>query len=646
MAHRRARSTATVTDSHGNPVAGDSVGFSASDVGVHFGSVTDHGDGTYTATVTSSTTVHAITITATDSSPAPSVAGQTTLMQTPGPATGVAVGLSPGSIVANGASTSTVTATVTDAQGHLLSGESVSFSSSDAGATIGLVSDHGDGTYTATVTSSTTAHAITITATDSSVAPSVAGHTTLTQTPGPATGVAVGLSPGSIVANGASTSTVTATVTDSHGNPVAGDSVGFSASDVGVHFGSVTDHGDGTYTATVTSSTTVHAITITATDSSPAPSVAGQTTLMQTPGPATGVAVGLSPGSIVANGASTSTVTTATVTDAQGHLLSGESVSFSSSDAGATIGLVSDHGDGTYTATVTSSTTAHAITITATDSSVAPSVAGHTTLTQTPGPATGVAVGLSPGSIVANGASTSTVTATVTDSHGNPVAGDSVGFSASDVGVHFGSVTDHGDGTYTATVTSSTTVHAITITATDSSPAPSVAGQTTLMQTPGPATGVDPGPNPTPGPTTNPGPSAGPTPDPATSVTGPSGAEIRRLLLRILVPRGKAARIAELSRRHGYSFAFDSPTAGRLSVSWYRVSRGAHVTKAKPKPVLVARAAVLLSKAGRARIKIALTSNGTRLLRHAAKLQLTAKGAFTPAGAQQVSATKTFSVSR
>ena len=113
------------------------------------------------------------------------------LIQTVGPAAGVSVALSPGSIVANGSSQSAATATVRDAQGRPISGDHVSFFSSDGSEKFGSVIDHGDGTYTATITSSTVASYPTITATDSSVSPSVSSHATLTQSPGPAASVTV-----------------------------------------------------------------------------------------------------------------------------------------------------------------------------------------------------------------------------------------------------------------------------------------------------------------------------------------------------------------------------------------------------------------------------------------------------------------------
>ena len=129
---------------------------------------------------------------------------------------------------------------------------------------------------------------------------------------------------------------------------------------------------------------------------------------------------------------------------------------------------MSDNGDGTYSATLTSSTTAGSPTITATDNTLG--ISGQATLTQTAGPAAHVSVSLLPTSIPADGASTSTATATVTDANGNGVAGETVTLSSG------GSMTDQGDGTYTGTVTSTTTAGPRTITATDGA----ISGQATL----------------------------------------------------------------------------------------------------------------------------------------------------------------------
>ena len=115
------------------------------------------------------------------------MSGTATLTQTVGPAATVKVAVSPAVIIANGTSTATATATVEDAQGHLLTAQSVSFKSTDSGQFFGQVSDNGNGTYSVQVRSSTTVGSATITATDSSVSPAVSGQGTLGQAAGPST---------------------------------------------------------------------------------------------------------------------------------------------------------------------------------------------------------------------------------------------------------------------------------------------------------------------------------------------------------------------------------------------------------------------------------------------------------------------------
>jgi len=239
----------------------------------------------------------------------------------------------------------------------------------------------------------------------------VSGHTTLTQTAGTAKNVSVQLSPAAIVANGTSTSKATAAVTDANGNPVSNDKLTFSATDPGIKFSSVAKNGNGSYSATLTGTTTAGTPVITAADTTAKPQVSGQATLTQTPG---SVTVQVSPASIVANGTSTSTAT-ATVTDANGKPLANQTVVFSSSDAGETIGPVSSPAAGTYTATITSSVTSGLVAITATVTSLAPSPVGVATLTQAPNPSTTELTSV-PGTALTN--QPVTLIATVTSSSG------------------------------------------------------------------------------------------------------------------------------------------------------------------------------------------------------------------------------------
>ena len=125
-----------------------------------------------------------------------------------------------------------------------------------------------------------------------------------------------------------------------------------------------------------------------------------------------------------------------------------------------------------------------------------------------------VDVSLDPTSIVADGASTSTVTVTVEDPFGNSMPGEEVTFSSTDDDQRFSRVTDEGDGTYTTTVVSSTTVHQVTITAA----AGQVTGRATLTQTA--AATATPTATPTDSATSSPTSEGTPTDDAPTVTAG------------------------------------------------------------------------------------------------------------------------------
>ena len=197
------------------------------------------------------------------------------------PATDVTVSLTPPSITADGSSTSTVTATVTDLNGDPMSGDTVTIGSSGAQTVGPVTAGASPGTYQATITSTTAAGQATITATDTTAGQQPSGTTTLTQVAGPATGVALALAPSSVVANGTSTSTATATVTDQNGNPVSGDTVTFESSGSQTVGAVRAGSSPGTYQATITSTTAAGQATITATDISAGAQPSGTTTLTQ-----------------------------------------------------------------------------------------------------------------------------------------------------------------------------------------------------------------------------------------------------------------------------------------------------------------------------------------------------------------------------
>jgi Invasin, domain 3 len=177
--------------------------------------------------------------------------------------------------------------TVTDATRDGISGQSLTLSSTDQRQIVGMVTDHGDGSYTATVTAPTVAGASTITATDSS-APGLAGTATLTETPGAPARLRIALNPDQIDADGHSTTSATATIVDQYGNPdgKGGDSIKFASSDPGQRIGPVTDNHDGSYTVSITASPFAGPSSISATDSTVNPSLSGLATLDElTPAP-------------------------------------------------------------------------------------------------------------------------------------------------------------------------------------------------------------------------------------------------------------------------------------------------------------------------------------------------------------------------
>src|ERR1700761_8238908 len=157
----------------------------------------------------------------------------------------VTVKLSSASVVADGSSTLTVTAVVTVA-GVRVIGHAVQFSASDPGIQFSATTEKPNGAYTAILTSSTTAGTVIVSAVDTSVTPPATGQVALSQTPGQATAMPLGLPPASIAADGNSYTTATATLADAHGNPVTGDTVGFSSSDPGQQVVQVTNGGNGT----------------------------------------------------------------------------------------------------------------------------------------------------------------------------------------------------------------------------------------------------------------------------------------------------------------------------------------------------------------------------------------------------------------
>lgn len=150
---------------------------------------------------------------------------------------------------------------------------------------------------------------------------------------------------------------------------------------------------------------------------------------------------------------------------------------------------------------------------------------------------------------------------------------------------------------------------------------------------------------------TTPTTSTAPTPAPVAKHR-PGAAAIKAALDHVLSPSGRGAHIPALLKAGGYTFAFHAPGAGRLSLTWYRVPKGAHLSddrtvKPRPKPVRVASVTAKTTRARTVKVKLKLSRAGRKQLKTAGRsLKLTALGSFTPAGAKPTTAHRTFSVRR
>jgi hypothetical protein len=86
---------------------------------------------------------------------------------------------------------------------------------------------------------------------------------------------------------------------------------------------------------------------------------------------------------------------------------------------------------------------------------------------------------------------------------------------------------------------------------------------------------------------------------------------------------------------------FTALEAGTLVVGWYELPAGAKPAKhSAAKLVLVASGQMTFAVAGTGTIKVKLTAEGKKLLKHTKQLRLTAKGAFTAMGGTLGSATR------
>jgi hypothetical protein len=338
--------------------------------------------------------------------------------------------------VADGVDSVTVTALVTDAQGNPIAGSFVTIEATGTSNTItpssGLTGV--DGGFVGKLRS-TKAELKTVSARVSGTLITQTRNVTFVPGAFSASASNVTVDKASAVADGADSVTVTALVTDAQGNPIGGASVTIEATGTG---NTITQPvgltgTDGVVVGAVRS-TVAQLKTITA----KVGGVAITTTpdVMFSAGPFSPdiSTATIAPSTVVANGVDTTVVTVA-VKDARGNPIAGSFVTIEASGVLNTIrqpaGVTGV--DGIAVGSV-KSTKAELKTITAKAGGVAITTTPDVTFTAGPFDPAASNVALDKTTVVADGTDAATVTVTVTDTQGNPIAGSSVTVEATGTG--------------------------------------------------------------------------------------------------------------------------------------------------------------------------------------------------------------------
>jgi predicted extracellular nuclease len=395
--------TATVFDQFNNPIADGVVVSFTTDFGALSSSSATTVNGTATVTL-SSTLPGVATVTATVGS----LSATVEVTFTVGAPANVTLVALPSTLPVG--SLSTLTATVTDQYGNVVAdGTLVSFTT-DLGNVSPASATTVNGVATATL-SSTVAGVATVTATVGSLSATAQ----VTFTPDVPANVALVAVPSTLPVD--NLSTLTATVTDQFGNPVAdGTTVNFTTS-LGTLSGSSATTVNGVATVTL-SSTLPGVAVVTATVGS----LNATTQVTFTAGAPFSVTLVAVPSTLPVGSLST---LTATVTDQFGNFVANGTVVNFTTSLGTLSGSSATTVNGVATVTLSSTLPGVAV-VTATVGSLS----ATRLVTFTTGPAAQLLLTATPALIFANGISQSTVLATVRDAFGNPVPNALVNFLA------------------------------------------------------------------------------------------------------------------------------------------------------------------------------------------------------------------------
>ncbi len=316
--------------------------------------------------------------------------------------------------------------------------------------TVGSLIYEGSGVYTATVTPSTSTTPATATVTARDLGVSGSANLILD----PITSLSL-VSPISPLAAGA-TETMTVRAADQNHNPVAGATIGVTATGAGPAASTMTDQHDGQYTVSVQAGTTVGSGQVTV-SVGPVSLTVG---LQVVAGPASDLECWNSAFNLPANG-NAQVAFTAAASDQYGNLASVASVAFSSSGP-LTISPATLGSDGDFHATATASSVVGNLVVTGTSGALTCSF-NMAVIDPVP---TAISVGFTPPAIAPDGSSTTVTHIEVVNAEGQGLIEEPV-VVTDDRGLPVGSVTGDNLGNYTAVIGPTSVAGIVHVSATD-----------------------------------------------------------------------------------------------------------------------------------------------------------------------------------
>ncbi|MGH3071841.1 MAG: beta strand repeat-containing protein [Gaiellaceae bacterium] len=377
----------------------------------------------------------------------------------------------------------TLTATIVDAAGNTVASDSSTVVTFAKTGGAGTVTGLGNATASNGVATKMVANAasgqIDLDAQGSGLVTGTASYTIAPGSASTATST-ISASPTSIVADGSSTSAITVQLKDVAGNDLTGSGGVVALGLVGAgSLSAVTDNGDGTYSATLTSPVMVGSATVTGTLNAAA--MAATAGVSYAHGPAAQIALAES-GSTVAGNAHT---LTATIEDANGNTVTSDSstaVAFAKTGGpGSVTGLGTATASNGVATKVVTNMLAGQIDLDAQSAGLAD---GSTSYTIAIGPVSAASsdstVAAAPATVYANGADSSTITVTLRDAGGNPVPGKTVTL---DQGAASSAISGGGSTNAAGVVTfsvSDATVETVVYTATDTTDSITLADDATV----------------------------------------------------------------------------------------------------------------------------------------------------------------------